>query len=503
MKPKQWGPRASPEGLGKLRTAVATTSDLPYLTVSGPGFVGRRADGFRSVTTDAPLRFDLQDGWVSSSNGNTTPVTFVGAPGVGATFRKRAVFSGGATGTFAADGSIGDADGSGGMITDAWLRDKEPYRVYQLLRISRVGRKVQTLSETMSWTEAASRWTRGLIGSHNVSGTCEGLRITVNGTTTPFRDSGGLWRGAPTVCITYREDSVWRTVYQQIVSGDGVDGEFPNLCWIAPGVVAGVLVQNLATPPQVFTWNVFTRIATVADLPDDFRSTVLTDYHFNRNPPTPATPYPEGSNRQSFLSQEAIKNRGSVWGGAVPLAVGNNLMCLTLGGRFYDGVNGFSSRVALIRTDGVVVRFTDFPVSRNGSLLVRVIGRGAWVVDVFSNFSPSTRVATMGTMDYGVSYFDVPVPEGYVWGSFTATRPASIRRGVSAACLGTVGGDRKVFTTRDLSVFNERGRVASGVGNRDYTRLINVGTRDRPGPENPSYPWAASDRYSIPDWWEA
>lgn len=34
-KPKQWGPHASPEGLGKLRTAVATLPDQKYVSVSG------------------------------------------------------------------------------------------------------------------------------------------------------------------------------------------------------------------------------------------------------------------------------------------------------------------------------------------------------------------------------------------------------------------------------------------------------------------------------------
>ncbi len=48
-KPKQWG-GVSPEGLGKLRTAVATLLGQNYVHVSGPGFEGKRAGGYQSVT---------------------------------------------------------------------------------------------------------------------------------------------------------------------------------------------------------------------------------------------------------------------------------------------------------------------------------------------------------------------------------------------------------------------------------------------------------------------
>lgn len=50
-KPKQWGPHASPEGLGKLRTAVATLPDQKYVSVSGPGFRAKKAGDYQEVVT--------------------------------------------------------------------------------------------------------------------------------------------------------------------------------------------------------------------------------------------------------------------------------------------------------------------------------------------------------------------------------------------------------------------------------------------------------------------
>ena len=50
-KPKQWGPHASPEGLGKLRTAVATFPDQKYVSVSGPGFRAKKAGDYQEVVT--------------------------------------------------------------------------------------------------------------------------------------------------------------------------------------------------------------------------------------------------------------------------------------------------------------------------------------------------------------------------------------------------------------------------------------------------------------------
>lgn len=50
-KPKQWGPHASPEGLGKLRTAVATLPDQKYVSVSGPGFRAKKAWDYQEVVT--------------------------------------------------------------------------------------------------------------------------------------------------------------------------------------------------------------------------------------------------------------------------------------------------------------------------------------------------------------------------------------------------------------------------------------------------------------------
>lgn len=53
-KPKQWGPHASPEGLGKLRTAIATLPGQSHVSVSGPGFTGKKAGDYREVTSFDP-----------------------------------------------------------------------------------------------------------------------------------------------------------------------------------------------------------------------------------------------------------------------------------------------------------------------------------------------------------------------------------------------------------------------------------------------------------------
>lgn len=53
-KPKQWGPHASPEGLGKLRTAIATLPGQSHVSVSGPGFTGKKAGDYREVTSYEP-----------------------------------------------------------------------------------------------------------------------------------------------------------------------------------------------------------------------------------------------------------------------------------------------------------------------------------------------------------------------------------------------------------------------------------------------------------------
>ena len=50
-KPKQWGPHASPEGLGKLRTAVVTLPDQKYVSVFGPGFRAKKAGDYQEVAT--------------------------------------------------------------------------------------------------------------------------------------------------------------------------------------------------------------------------------------------------------------------------------------------------------------------------------------------------------------------------------------------------------------------------------------------------------------------
>ncbi len=48
-KPKQWGPRASPVGLGKLKTAIASTPGLSHLGVSGKDFSGKLAGDYQEV----------------------------------------------------------------------------------------------------------------------------------------------------------------------------------------------------------------------------------------------------------------------------------------------------------------------------------------------------------------------------------------------------------------------------------------------------------------------
>lgn len=54
QKPKQWGAVPSPEGLGKLRTAVETTAGLPFVRVSGPGFEAAKANLFQHVAALPP-----------------------------------------------------------------------------------------------------------------------------------------------------------------------------------------------------------------------------------------------------------------------------------------------------------------------------------------------------------------------------------------------------------------------------------------------------------------
>ena len=53
QKPKQWGRGTRPEGMGKLRTAE-DTMPVPYLTVSGPGFIATKNGAFHQVTAIDP-----------------------------------------------------------------------------------------------------------------------------------------------------------------------------------------------------------------------------------------------------------------------------------------------------------------------------------------------------------------------------------------------------------------------------------------------------------------
>ena len=527
MKPKLWdGPNAVGEARMRALEQVAT----PYISASGPGFTASKKGQFSEVTgsTTAPEEV-VEANWWSTSNNADEVVVITGGKDYRSLFQPRGHISNAAAGR-TGSGTIlsSDGRGTGFLSTYDGMSDEGRISTYTTHRAFSGGRRLSAMFSYLVYNRPTQYGPFGYfaIGTGASMFRDEQGSYAVQAFTARY-EADGWERAKPVIQISAgTPGGGWGTavVTLPMDTTDGsVDASVPAIAALGLTSLVAAYAATPLSPPKLYastdlgqSWSSGVDISPLWGGVDPWLDATGIDRHpvYNSSgyPHTEEfwmsadggfAQYPliQRSRYLSDLPTEVAKR----WGGFgihIEPASANKVVIIT-GYRYFPGVyeyTGGKIAVGVFNTSGSMIRRVEWDADAAGYLLM--LGRGTWVVLVSNSGWSEWRL----TKDYGATY----TPTFFIPGTKTFFPITPYVDEDTPFLIGLVveeGDEVRVYTTDNFTSFHRAGRIGSGgvlgrpLSGADFSKAVNIGTRGRPGPIDPCYPWTRDYRYDVPAWW--
>jgi hypothetical protein len=470
---------------------------------------------FSEVTGVQQSHQVVEDGWYSFSEPEVNDVVVRGSPDPNTGFRQRGIF-----GNPLASGSL-FASGSGwGYIRDVTaINDPSPgYVSYKLLR-SRSGRKG---SELISSYYLAST-VEGLMGYGIYAGAAtseasyDSGHQVVSFEAEKKTDVDGVVRQIGIVKVFFETSpGVWsETVLPSPIAADTESYTIASGCVLAPDTILVSIAKFGDILPQMYiTSDLGASWTTCPALPDIFPDQGVGWAAFKTRAQL-AIDFPLETAQQiemRFVLQTTVKMRAYGTELKIQAIAADRILIDT---SYLQANAGNIKWQSLSLIDPYTGDLKWQKHSELGALVVGVplkfydakpSGFGAWVYILANENGYDLDEAKVVT-EFGNVETDIPIPVGFV--SFDAPfyhRKETNEINLDPPALYFMASDGVTSYLALTKDYFTTAQVTAKVGDfidssADFSEVIWVGTRAKPAPIDPTFPWRTDNRVTMPDWW--